>query len=78
MFFSISSMTAEEAVPSKMGRFRPFPELANHRTPTENVYHGSGATHFGGIERSGSYNCFEVIAEDFGLKKIWAKKGHPY
>jgi beta-carotene ketolase (CrtO type) len=64
---------------SQMGRFRPIPELANHRTPIENIYHGSGATHFGGgIGRSGSYNCYKVIAEDLGLRKIWEEQGRPF
>ncbi len=64
---------------SQMGRFRPIPELANHRTPIENIYHGSAATHFGGgIGRSGSYNCYKVIAEDLGLRKIWEEKGRPF
>ena len=64
---------------SQMGRFRPIPELAHYRTPIPNLYYGSGSSHFGGgIGRSGSYCCYKMIAEDFGLKKHWKEKGRPY
>ena len=59
--------------------YRGAAELAYYRTPIENIYHGSGATHFGGgIGRSGSYNCYKVIAEDLGLRKLWEEKGRPF
>ncbi len=64
---------------SQMGRFRPIPELAHYRTPIPNLYYGCGSSHFGGgIGRSGSYNCYKIIAEDFGLRKHWEEKGRPY
>ncbi len=73
------SWTGGAMIASQMGRFRPTPELANYRTPIENLYHCSGSTHFGcGIGRSGSYNCYKVIAEDLGLRKVWEEKGRPY
>jgi len=61
------------------GRFRPIPELSGYRMPVKNVYLCSACTHQGGgIGRACSYNCFKVIAEDFGLPKIWEQKGRLY
>ena len=66
-------------VMSQLGRFRPFPELGRYKTPIENLYITGAGTHNGvGSGRSCGYNCFKVIAEDFGLEKIWEKKGRPY
>jgi len=66
-------------IASQMGRFRPFPELSGYRMPIKNLYLCSASMHYGGgIGRSSSYNCFKVIADDFGLKKIWEEKGRPY
>ena len=73
------SWQAGAHIASQMGRFRPFPELSGYRTPIKNLYLCSSSTHYGGgIGRSSSYNCFKVIAEDFGLRKIWEEKGRPY
>ncbi len=64
---------------AQMGRFRPIPELSGYRMPVKNLYICSAACHYGGgIGRSSSYNCFKVIADDFGLDKIWEKKGRAY
>jgi beta-carotene ketolase (CrtO type) len=64
---------------SQWGRLRPIPELSGYRTPIRNVYLCSASTHPGiGIGRSCSYNCYKVMAEDFGLRKIWEEKGRPY
>ena len=66
-------------VVSQMGRFRPFAEVSRYKTPIESLYISGAGTHYGlGTARSNSYNCFKVIAEDFGLEKIWEKKGRPY
>ena len=66
-------------ITSQMGRFRPFPELSRYKTPIENLYICGAGTHPGiGTGRPNSYNCFKIIAEDFGLKKIWAEKGRRY
>ena len=62
---------------SQLGRNRPILELARHRTPIKNLYatgaawhpHGQGACWQG-------YNCYKIIAEDFGLGKPW--EGHPW
>ena len=71
--------TAEDMIASQMGRMRPFPELAHYRLPVENLYLASAAAHSGpGIGRGSGYNCFKVIAEDYGLPKIWEEKGRSY
>jgi phytoene dehydrogenase-like protein len=71
--------TGEDMIASQMGRMRPFPELAFYRLPVKNIYLASAAAHSGpGIGRGSAYNCFKVIAEDFGLPKIWEQKGRAY
>ncbi|MDA8335060.1 MAG: NAD(P)/FAD-dependent oxidoreductase [Peptococcaceae bacterium] len=66
-------------IPGQLDRFRPTPEFANYRTPVKNLYICSSNLHSGGgIGRGSSYNCFKVIATDFGLEKIWEKEGRPY
>ena len=56
---------------SQMGRFRPIPELSHYRTPIKNLYLSSSFTHPGpGQGRACSVNCFNTIAEDFGLEKV--------
>jgi len=64
---------------SQMGRFRPCPELARYRTPIKNLYLCSGTQHYaGGLRGLNGYMCYKIVAEDFGLPKIWGKKGRPY
>ena len=71
--------TGEDMIASQMGRMRPFPELAHYRLPVKNLYLASAAAHSGpGIGRGSGYNCFKVIAEDYGLPKIWEEKGRVY
>jgi phytoene dehydrogenase-like protein len=67
-------------LPSQLDRFRPIPDLSSYRIPfLQNVYVCSCNMHSGaGIARGSSYNCFKVIAEDFGLEKIWEKKDRLY
>ncbi len=67
-------------LPSQLDRFRPIPDLSTYRLPfLKNMYVCSSNMHSGaGIARGSSYNCFKVIAEDFGLEKIWEKKGRAY
>ncbi len=67
-------------LPSQLDRFRPIPDLSGYRVPfLKNTYICSSNMHSGaGIARGSSYNCFKVIAEDFGLEKIWEKKGRPW
>ena len=73
------SWAVGQMLASQMGRFRPFAEIAQYRTPIKNLYICSANMHYGGgVGRSSSYNCFKVITEDLGLEKIWEKKGRPY
>ena len=58
--------------PSQLGRWRPIPELANHRTPIKGLYATGAAWHFGGgAMMAQGYNCYKVIAEDLGLERPW-------
>ncbi len=66
-------------IASQVGRFRPIPELASHRTPIENLYATGSAWHpFASGASWQGYNCYKVIAEDFGLEKPWKKEGRPW
>jgi beta-carotene ketolase (CrtO type) len=56
---------------------RPIPELANHRTPVENLYATGAAWHPGPNGGCGeSYNCYKIIAGDLGLDNPWDKLGN--
>lgn len=62
------SIAIGDMIVSQMDRFRPTPELSNYRTPIKNFYLCSAATHNGvGTGRGCSYNCYQVIREDFSL-----------
>jgi len=64
------SIAVGDMIVSQMDRFRPTPELSNYRTPVKNFYLCSAATHNGvGTGRGCSYNCYQVIRKDFGLKQ---------
>jgi len=66
--------------PSQVGRFRPIPELADHRMPgIPNLYPTGGAwPPEGGGHCCAGYNCYKAIAQDLGLEKPWEKKGRPW
>ncbi len=69
----------EDTFASQFGRMRPFPEIAGYRLPVKNLYLASASGHSGpGIGKGSSYNCFKVIAEDHGFRKIWEEKGRAY
>jgi len=71
--------TEGSMIASQLGRFRPFPEVADYHTPVGGLYVCSSNLHSGpGIGRGSSYNCFKVIAEDLGLPKIWELAGRPW
>lgn len=56
-------------IASQMGRYRPGPGLSGYRTLLANVYNCSSNLHSGsGIGRGSSYNCFQVMASELGLK----------
>ena len=66
-------------IPSQMGRFRPVPELARHKTPVKNLYATGSAWPFTGCAMfAQGYNCYKIIAEDFDVDKPWEKDGRPY
>ncbi len=61
---------------SQRGDNRPTPELANHRTPVQNLYCTGGFWHLGGeASASQAYNCYKIIASDMGLGKPWEEPG---
>lgn len=56
-------------IPSQVGRYRPIPELAGHKTPIERLYATGVAWHYAGMASSSQgYNCYKVIAGDLGLE----------
>jgi phytoene dehydrogenase-like protein len=62
------SIACGDMIASQMDRFRPIPELSQYRTPIQNFYLCSSASHNGvGTGRGCSYNCFQVIRHDFSL-----------
>jgi phytoene dehydrogenase-like protein len=62
------SIAIGDMIISQMDRFRPTPELSSYRTPIRNFYLCSAATHNGvGTGRGCSYNCYQVIREDFSI-----------
>lgn len=66
-------------VPNQMGRSRPIPELASHRTPISGLYATGAAWHpSGGGFACQGYNCYKVIAEDLGLELPGKKAGRPF
>jgi phytoene dehydrogenase-like protein len=67
------------AVPSQVGSFRPIPELAQHRTPIRRLYCTGAAWPPQGIATSWQgYNCYKIMADDYGLRKPWEEKGRLY
>jgi phytoene dehydrogenase-like protein len=65
-----------DQTPSQSGPNRPTPELANHRTPIENLYCTGGYWHIGGEASSAqAYNCYKIIASDMDLGKPWEEQG---
>lgn len=68
-----------DVVPSQLGRSRPVPELARHRTPIEGLYATGSAWHPLATAASWqSYNCYKIICEDFGLRKPWEEAGRTW
>jgi len=66
-------------IPSQMGRFRPVPELARHKTPVANLYATGTAWPFTACAMvCQGYNCYKVIAEDFDVQKPWDVDGRPF
>ena len=55
---------------------RPFPEAAHYRTEIKGLYMcGPCMYPGGGVSGTAGYCAYKVIAQDYGLKKLW--EGHP-
>ncbi|MFC1999838.1 phytoene desaturase family protein [Chloroflexota bacterium] len=68
-----------DAVASQDYRNRPIPEMADHRTPIENLYATGVAWGSDYVASSGQgYSCYKVIAKDMGLRKPWEEQGRPW
>jgi len=74
-------MAGLDRPPYQSGANRPTPELANYRTPVKNLY-ATGGCWYPGLNAGSieSYNCYKIIAKDFGLGKPWEEQGkeEPY
>ncbi len=65
--------------PSQVGSYRPIPDLARHRTPIKNLYATGTAWPPKGLAACWqAYNCYKIMAQDYGLRKPWDEKGRPY
>jgi phytoene dehydrogenase-like protein len=70
------TMAGIDRSPHQLEENRPTPELANHRTPIQNLYATGGCWHVGSNAGSTeSYNCYKIIAKDLGLDKPWEEPG---
>jgi beta-carotene ketolase (CrtO type) len=68
-----------DGIASQMGRFRPIPELSDYRMPVENMYLcSSSMAGYGGLKGIAGPICHKVIAQYFGLRKVWEEKGGSY
>ena len=69
----------DNGIASQWGRNRPVPELAGYKTPVANLYAtGSGWPPLGIAASWNGYNCYKVIAKDFGLRMPWEEQGRPW
>jgi phytoene dehydrogenase-like protein len=60
--------------PLQMGFLRPNQECSQHKTPVKNLYLGGSSVYPGGCVIWGpGYNCANVVAEDYGIKKWWSE-----
>jgi len=66
--------------PQQVGKYRPIPELAQHRVPgIEGLYAtGSAWPPMASSWSAQAYNCYKIIAEDLNLEKPWQKEGRPF
>ncbi len=66
----------DAGIPSQYGRYRPVPELARYKAPIKDLYCTGSAWHpYGGGFNWQGYNCYKIIADDFGLRKPWEECG---
>jgi len=60
---------------AQLGRFRPIPEFAGHRTPIKGLYATGTAWYpFGYAGCSQGYTAYKVMADDLGLGKPWVDR----
>jgi phytoene dehydrogenase-like protein len=70
------SFTRQAHIISQNGSFRGLPGFVGYRTAIKNLYACSSSLPGGqGIARGSSYHCYRVIAEDFGLPRVWEERG---
>jgi beta-carotene ketolase (CrtO type) len=75
-FVPNGNMGGLDRVPFQVNENRPTPELANYRTPIQNLYATGGSWHLGSHAGSAcAYNCYKVIATDMDLGKPWEEQG---
>lgn len=71
------SFTRQAHIASQNESFRGLPEIAQYRTPVKNLYVCGSSLQGGmGIARGSSYQAYRVIAEDFGLPRVWEESSH--
>jgi phytoene dehydrogenase-like protein len=65
-----------DQTPTQSGVNRPTPELADHRTPIQNLFCTGGFWAVGGEASScQAYRCYKIIATDMNLGKPWEERG---
>jgi beta-carotene ketolase (CrtO type) len=75
-FWPNGNMGGLDRVPFQVNENRPTPELANYRTPIQNLYATGGSWHLGSHCGSAcAYNCYKIIATDMDLGKPWEEQG---
>jgi len=62
-------------VAHQTGKYRPIPELSDHRTPIKNLYAAGVGFSGDGASASGGYRCYKIIAQDMDLPKPWLEPG---
>ena len=65
--------------PDQSNWMKPFPEAAHYRMEIKGLYM-CGPCMFpgGGISAATGYNAYKIIAQDYGLKKIWEDTSRGY
>jgi phytoene dehydrogenase-like protein len=63
----------------QMGSFRPIPEFGGFKTHIDNLYQCAQGQHPGGSSWGlPGYCAYKVIAEDFGLERVWETAGRHF
>lgn len=65
--------------PDQLNHNRPFPEASMYRTEIDSLYLCGPYMYPGpGASAACGYNAYKVIAEDYGLEKLWEKTDRGY